>query len=186
MLAIWSHSSAFSKSSLKIWKFTVHILLKPGLENFEYYLVSCEMSAIVQQFERSLALPFFGIGIKTDLFQSCGHCWVFQICWHIECSKGIWLQNFIQDWGNRPLEGTNKILYVPEPRRKEQWPHKRLTQTCLWVSRSLWWRCGLVVLCYRVRSTECGTACLGPHARDLLKEVAIIFITSTIVWSQVK
>ena len=33
-----------------------------------------------------LALPFFGIGMKTDLFQSCGHCWVFQICWHIECS----------------------------------------------------------------------------------------------------
>ena len=27
-----------------------------------------------------------GIGMKTDLFQSCGHCWVFQICWHIECS----------------------------------------------------------------------------------------------------
>ena len=24
--------------------------------------------------------------MKTDLFQSCGHCWVFQICWHIECS----------------------------------------------------------------------------------------------------
>ena len=33
-----------------------------------------------------LALPFFGIGMKTDLFQSCGHCWVFQICWHIEYS----------------------------------------------------------------------------------------------------
>ena len=30
-------SSAFSKSSLNIWKFTVHILLKPGLENFEHY-----------------------------------------------------------------------------------------------------------------------------------------------------
>ena len=29
---------------------------------------------------------FFWIGMKTDLFQSCGHCWVFQICWHIECS----------------------------------------------------------------------------------------------------
>ena len=25
--------------------------------------------------------------MKTDLFQSCGHCWVFQICWHIECSS---------------------------------------------------------------------------------------------------
>ena len=34
----------------------------------------------------SLALPFFGIGMKIDLFQSCGHCWVFHICWHIECS----------------------------------------------------------------------------------------------------
>ena len=33
-----------------------------------------------------MALPFFGIGMKTDLFQSCGHCWVFQICWHIKCS----------------------------------------------------------------------------------------------------
>ena len=43
------------------------------------------MSAIVQQFEYS-SLPFFGIGMKSDLFQSCGHCWVFQICWHIECS----------------------------------------------------------------------------------------------------
>ena len=32
-----SGSSAFSKTSLKIWKFMVHILLKPGLENFEYY-----------------------------------------------------------------------------------------------------------------------------------------------------
>ena len=37
-------------------------------------------------FEHSLGLPFFGIRMKTDLFQSCGHCWVFQICWHIGCS----------------------------------------------------------------------------------------------------
>ena len=43
-------------------------------------LLACEMSA-------SLALPFFGIGMKTDLFQSCGHRWVFLICWHIECSS---------------------------------------------------------------------------------------------------
>ena len=43
-----SVSSAFSKSSLNIWKFTVHILLKPGLENFELTLLACEMSTIVQ------------------------------------------------------------------------------------------------------------------------------------------
>ena len=35
-----SGSSAFSKSSLNIWKFTVHILLKPGLEHFEHYFAS--------------------------------------------------------------------------------------------------------------------------------------------------
>ena len=35
-----SDSSAFSKSSLNIWKFTVHVLLKPGLENFEHYFTS--------------------------------------------------------------------------------------------------------------------------------------------------
>ena len=32
--------SAFSKTSLNIWKFTVHVLLKPGLENFEHYFTS--------------------------------------------------------------------------------------------------------------------------------------------------
>ena len=43
-----SSSSAFSKSSLNIWKFTVHILLKPGSENFEsIILLASEMSAIV-------------------------------------------------------------------------------------------------------------------------------------------
>ena len=35
-----SGSSAFSKSSLNVWKFTVHVLLKPGLENFEHSFTS--------------------------------------------------------------------------------------------------------------------------------------------------
>ena len=35
-----SGSSGFSKSSLNIWKFTVHVLLKPGMENFEHYFAS--------------------------------------------------------------------------------------------------------------------------------------------------
>ena len=45
---LFSGSSAFSKTSLKICKFTVHVLLKPGLENFRITLLACEMSAIVQ------------------------------------------------------------------------------------------------------------------------------------------
>ena len=43
-----SGSSAFSKTSLNIWKFTVHVLLKPDLENVSITLLTCEMSAIVQ------------------------------------------------------------------------------------------------------------------------------------------
>ena len=35
-----SGSSAFSKTSLNIWKFSVHVLLKPGLENFKHYFTS--------------------------------------------------------------------------------------------------------------------------------------------------
>ena len=87
MLAIWplvplpflkpawtSGSSCFTYC----WSLTWRIL--------SITLLACEMNAIVWWFEYSLALPFFGIGVKTDLFHLCGHCWVFQICWHIECS----------------------------------------------------------------------------------------------------
>ena len=49
-------------------------------------LPACESEGIVQKSEHSLALPFLGTGMKTDLFQSSGHCWGFQICRHIECS----------------------------------------------------------------------------------------------------
>ena len=42
-----SGSSAFSKTSLNTWKFTVHVLLKPGLENFEHYLVKCVCETMV-------------------------------------------------------------------------------------------------------------------------------------------
>ena len=43
-----SGSSAFSKTSLNIWNFSVQVLLKPSLENFEHYFASGEMSAVVQ------------------------------------------------------------------------------------------------------------------------------------------
>ena len=45
-------------------------------------LIGCELSAIVQSFGHFCHCPSLG----SNLFQSCGHCWVFQICWHIECS----------------------------------------------------------------------------------------------------
>ena len=87
MLAIWSlvplpflnpawtsGSSQFTYCWNLVWRI------------FHITLLVCELIATVLQFKRYLELPCFGIGRKIDLFQSCGHCWVFQICWHIECS----------------------------------------------------------------------------------------------------
>ena len=43
-----SGASAISKYNLNIWTFSIHVLLKPSLENFEHYFVACEMSAIAR------------------------------------------------------------------------------------------------------------------------------------------
>ena len=81
-----SGSSAFLKSRLNIWKFMVHILLKSVLENFEHYFAS-----VWDEWKCVLVWAFFGIAFLWDWnenwhFQSCGHYWVYQICWNIECS----------------------------------------------------------------------------------------------------
>jgi len=79
-------SSAFSKSSLNIWKVSFMYCWSLAWTILSITLLVCEISAIVWWFEHSLALFFFGIGMKTELLQSCGYYWVFQICWYIECS----------------------------------------------------------------------------------------------------
>ena len=86
LFQILKDDAAFSKTSLYIWKFMVHVLLKPGLEIFEHYFTS-----LWDECNCAVAWTFFGIAFLWDWnengpFQSCGHCWVFQICWHIECS----------------------------------------------------------------------------------------------------
>ena len=62
-----SGSSAFPTSSLNIWKFTVHVLLTPGLENFEYYFTSvwdeCHCAVVWAFF----GIAFFGVGMKISV-----------------------------------------------------------------------------------------------------------------------
>ena len=56
-----SDSSAFSKTSLNIWKFTVHVLLKPILENFEHYFAS-----VWDEYNCAVYWTFFGIAFFLD------------------------------------------------------------------------------------------------------------------------
>ena len=79
-----SGSSSFSKPNMDIWKSLVHIMLKPIMQDFKHDLTS--MSATSQWLTHSLVLTFLEVGMRIDLFQSCGHCWVFQICWRNECN----------------------------------------------------------------------------------------------------
>ena len=67
-----SGSSAFSKSSLNMWKFTVHVLLKPGLENFEHYFTGVwdECNCVV-------VWAFFGIAFLWDWSEN----WPFLVLW---------------------------------------------------------------------------------------------------------
>ena len=68
---------SFSKTTLNIWKFTVHILLKPGLENFEHYVASMwdDCNCVV-------VWTFFGIAFLWDWNEDS----ICTICWHTECS----------------------------------------------------------------------------------------------------
>ena len=67
-----SGSSAFSKSSLNIWKFIVHALLKPCLENFEYYFAS-----MWNECNCAVVWTFFGIALFWDWNEN----WFFPFLW---------------------------------------------------------------------------------------------------------
>ena len=67
-----SGSSAFSKSSLNIWKFMVHVLLKPGLENFDRYFTS-----VWDECNCTVVWAFFGTAVLWD----CNEKWPFPVLW---------------------------------------------------------------------------------------------------------
>ena len=67
-----SGSSAFSKSSLIIWKLSVHILLKPGLENFEHYFAN-----VWNECNCAVVWTFFGIAFLWDWNEN----WPFPVLW---------------------------------------------------------------------------------------------------------
>ena len=83
-----SGSSAFSKSSLNIWNFSVCILLKPSLEDFEHYLAS-----MWNEFTCAVVLTFFGIAFLWDWNEN----WPFSVLWpllNLPNLLSFWAQHF--------------------------------------------------------------------------------------------
>ena len=83
-----SGSSAFSKSNLNIWKFMVHILLKPALENFEHYFAS-----VRDECNCAVVWRFFGIVFLWDWKEN----WPLQVLWSLLSFPNLlanWVQHF--------------------------------------------------------------------------------------------
>ena len=83
-----SDSSAFSQASLNIWKFTVHVLLKPGLENFEHYFTS-----VWDECNCAVVWAFFGIAFLWDWNEN----WPFPVLWPLLSVPNLlayWVQHF--------------------------------------------------------------------------------------------
>ena len=83
-----SGSSAISKSSLNIWNFMVHVLLKPGLENFEHYFAS-----MWDEYNCAVVWTFFGIAFLWDWNEN----WPFPVLWPLMSFPSFlayWVQHF--------------------------------------------------------------------------------------------
>ena len=83
-----SGSSAFSKSSLNIWKFTVHILLRSNLENFEHYFAS-----VWNEYSCAVVWAFFGIAFLLDWNEN----WFIPVLWPLLYFPNLlayWVQHF--------------------------------------------------------------------------------------------
>ena len=129
---------------------------------------ACEMSAIMQYSEHSLALSFSGIRMKTDLFQSCGHCWVFHICWHIEC--GTITASSFRIWNSSAgIPSPLLALFVVILPKAHLTSHSRMSGSRLvWVVTPLWlsgsWRSFCtVLLCILATSSSYLLLLLGPY-----------------------
>ena len=83
-----SCSSPFYKTSLNIWKFTVHVLLKPGLENFEHYFIS-----VWDESNCAVVWAFFGIAFLWDWNEN----WPFPVLWPLLSFPNLlayWVQHY--------------------------------------------------------------------------------------------
>ena len=122
--------SAFSKSSLNIWNFSIHVLLEPGLKNFEHYFTS-----IWDECNYAVVWTFSGIAFLWDWNENLSFPVLWpQLCFpnlvHIECST--FTASSFRIWNSSaeiPLSPL-RLFVVKLP--KAHWLHT--PDVCLWVS----------------------------------------------------
>ena len=100
-----SGSSTFSKSSLNIWKFMAHVLLKPGLEDFEHYFSSMwdECNCVV-------VWAFFGIAFLWDWNEN----WPFPVLWPLLSFSNL-LEYWVQHLTASSFRIWNSSTGIPSP-----------------------------------------------------------------------
>ena len=120
MLAIWSLVPLPFRNPACTSGVLGHVLLQPSLKNFKHYL-----TGMWNECTWAVVWTFFGTallwdGMKTELFQSCGHCWIFQICSQTECST-------FTTSSLRILKSSARILSPPLPLFVVMLPKAHLT-----------------------------------------------------------
>ena len=131
-----SGSSAFSKSSLDIWKFTVHVLLKPSLENFEHYFAN-----MWDEYNCAVIWTFFGIAFLWDWNEN----WPFPVLWPLLSFPNLlayWVQHFnsiiFKIWNNSTgIPSPPLALFVVMLPKDHLTSHSRMSGS-RWVITPLW------------------------------------------------
>ena len=100
-----SGSSAFSKSIVNIWKFSVHILLKPRLENFDHYFAS-----VWDECSCELVWTSFGIAFLWDWSEN----WLFPVLWPL-LSFPNFLAHWVQQFHSNIFQIWNRSIGIPSP-----------------------------------------------------------------------
>ena len=131
-----SGSSAFSKTSLNIWKFMVHVLLKPGLENFEHYFTS-----MWDECNYAVVWAFLGIAFLWDWSEN----WAFPGLWPLQSFPNLltyWLQHFhniiFRIWNSSTgIPSPPLALFIVMLPKAHMTSHSRISGS-RWVITSSW------------------------------------------------
>ena len=108
------------------WSLECKILsTKPRMQDFKH-----DLTSLGDECDCLMASTFFS-GMRIALFQSCGHCWVFQICWYIECntlmaSSFRVLKSLLEFRQSINKYQINWLLYIKQNAKGSQYTRERI------------------------------------------------------------